>query len=123
MSRVVHFEISIKDPAKAIDFYRNVFGWEINKWEGPTDYWLIRTGDPSSPGIDGAMFQPGELFSGTVNTIGVADFDATAAKVLQNGGQVVTKKDLIPGIGYFAYCKDAEGSLFGILEPVMEPGQ
>ena len=55
MKRVVHFEISADDPERAADFYRNVFGWEIAKWEGPIDYWLITTGDEKYPGIDGAL--------------------------------------------------------------------
>ena len=25
-------------------FYTTLFGWEISKWDGPADYWLIRTG-------------------------------------------------------------------------------
>jgi len=25
-------------------------------------------------------------------------------------------KDAIPGVGWFAYCKDTEGNMFGIME-------
>ena len=32
MSSVTHFEISANDPEKAVEFYKQVFGWEINKW-------------------------------------------------------------------------------------------
>jgi len=35
MSRVVHFEFSAKDPEKAAGFFKNVFGWETTKWDGP----------------------------------------------------------------------------------------
>ncbi|MGZ7136310.1 MAG: VOC family protein, partial [Methanobacterium sp.] len=38
MPRVVHFEIPADDPERAIEFYKNVFGWKIDKWEGPFDY-------------------------------------------------------------------------------------
>jgi len=34
--------------------YQKVFGWEINTWHGPEDYWLIMTGERGEPGIDGA---------------------------------------------------------------------
>jgi uncharacterized protein len=114
MSRVIHFEITANDPEKVIAFYQNIFGWKIVKWEGPQDYWLVSTGDPAQPGIDGGLFRPGELFTGTVNTIAVPSVDEFMEKVKQNGGQVVVEKQTIPGVGYQAYCKDVEGALFGI---------
>lgn len=114
MSRVTHFEISVNEPEKLIEFYTMVFGWKITKWEGPIEYWLVSTGDPETPGIDGGMFKPGELFTGTVNTVEVEDIDAVVEKVINNGGQLVVEKNAIPGIGYQAYCKDVEGSIFGV---------
>ena len=54
MPRVVHFEIHADDPQRAANFYQNVFGWQINKWEGPEDYWLVTTGADNEPGINGA---------------------------------------------------------------------
>lgn len=53
MPRVVHFEIDAKKPERAIEFYEKVFGWKIEKWKGPVDYWLIMTGKESESGIDG----------------------------------------------------------------------
>lgn len=38
MPRVVHFESSVKEPGKVVEFYKNVFGWKITKWEGPAEY-------------------------------------------------------------------------------------
>ncbi len=35
MSRVVHFEIQADQPERAVDFYKNAFGWEFNR--GATD--------------------------------------------------------------------------------------
>ena len=49
MARVIHFELISKDIEKIIDFYTKVFGWKFEKWKGPTDYWLISTGDESQP--------------------------------------------------------------------------
>ncbi|HEV2494165.1 MAG TPA: VOC family protein [Terriglobia bacterium] len=37
MPRVIHFEINADQPERAAKFYTAVFGWEIKKWEGPTD--------------------------------------------------------------------------------------
>ena len=119
MSRVVHFEIPADDPERAVKFYTKVFGWKINKWEGGMDYWLVSTGDRSAPGIDGAIMQRSEMASTVVNSIDVPSVDDFIKKVTKNGGKVVTPKTPIPGIGYFAYCKDTEGNMFGILQPDM----
>ncbi len=121
MLRVVHFEISANDPEKVVAFYKDVFGWEINKWDGPEDYWLVTTGE-GEPGINGAIFKPKEQFTGTVNTIQVPDVDEYMEKVSANGGQVVTGKMSIPGVGDFAYCTDVEGTLFGIIQFAKDAG-
>ena len=43
MPRIVHFEILARDPDSLANFYPNVFGWKIKKWEAPVDYWLVST--------------------------------------------------------------------------------
>ena len=43
MLRVIHFEIPVDDPERAVNFYKKVFEWKIDKWEGPEDYWLVNT--------------------------------------------------------------------------------
>ena len=83
------------------------------------DYWLVTTGDDSAPGIHGAIMQRSEMASTVVNSIDVPSVDDFIKKVTKNGGKVVTPKTPIPGIGYFAYCKDTEGNMFGILQPDM----
>jgi len=114
LPRVVHFEITANDPEKVVAFYQAVFGWKVTKYPGPQDYWLVTTGEPGTPGIDGGIFRPNEIFSATVNTIEVDDLDTVAEKVKAAGGQTVTPKSTIPGVGYQIYCKDIEGTLFGL---------
>src|SRR5262245_24625789 len=55
MARVVHFEVHAEDPQRAVRFYSGLFGWEFTKWEGPQDYWLIKTGPGGQAGINGGM--------------------------------------------------------------------
>lgn len=116
--RFVHFEIPADDPEKLADFYREVFGWEIEKWAGPIEYYMVMTGDREEFGIDGAIMRRGNV-TGTVNTIGIADLDETIALVLASGGQIVMEKEKIPGVGWFAYCADPSGNLFGLMQPDM----
>jgi predicted enzyme related to lactoylglutathione lyase len=113
---VIHFEINADDPERAVEFYKKVFGWKIDKWEGPVDYWLVATGDEKEPGIDGAIMERMRKAT-TVNTISVPSIDEFVKKVKKNGGKQVSEKSVIPKTGYFAYCQDTEGNLFGILQP------
>ena len=114
MPRVVHFEISAKDPEKLVDFYQIVFDWKVAKWEGPQEYWLVETGEAEEPGISGGIMRSDEVFSGTVNSVDVPDIDAYIEKINQNGGEIVVEKHAIPGVGFNAYGKDVGGTLFGI---------
>ena len=57
MPRVIHFEIHAEQPERAVRFLESVFGWTFNKWPGPMDYWLIKTGDEGERGIDGGLLR------------------------------------------------------------------
>ena len=114
MPRVVHFEISAKEPEKVVDFYEKVFGWKATKWEGPQEYWLVETGEAEEPGINGGIMRADEVFSGTVNSVDVPDIDVYIEKINENGGEIVVEKHTIPGVGYNAYCQDIEGTVFGV---------
>ncbi|NLG28411.1 MAG: VOC family protein [Chloroflexi bacterium] len=116
MPRVIHFEIAADDPERAVAFYRQAFGWKIEKWEGPMEYWLVETGPADEPGIDGGLGRRTSPGEGTVNTIGVDDIDAALEKVLTNGGKVIGPKHAVPGVGWLAYCADTEGNAFGLMQ-------
>lgn len=121
MPRVIHFEIVADKPERAMKFYKEVFGWEFNKWNGPQDYWLVKTGEDSQPGINGGLTpkrnQDDANTSGRVtNTIDVPSVDEFSTKITMGGGKVVSPKMAIPGIGYLAICEDTEGILFGIIQ-------
>ena len=115
MSRVIHFEINAENPERAVKFYADAFGWEIEKWAGPVDYWLITTGEESEPGINGAIKHRSDNLA-TVNTIGVPSIDDALRAVTLAGGKVIQPKMPVPGVGYHAYCQDTEGNIFGIMQ-------
>jgi predicted enzyme related to lactoylglutathione lyase len=121
MSRVVHFEIHADDPQRAVNFYQDVFGWQIQKWDGPADYWLVTTGKPPEPGIDGAIVQRrgpinGDAVIAYVCTVDVTSVDDTIAKITSLGGTIALPKDPVPGVGWLAYAKDTEGNIFGVMQ-------
>lgn len=120
MNRVVHFEINVDDPERAIKFYTQVFGWTVNKWENPgLDYWLVMTGDEKEPGINGGIGKRMHPSATTINIIDVKSIDESIEKVKASGGDVVMPKTTVPSVGYLAYCKDTEGNVFGMMQ--MDP--
>jgi predicted enzyme related to lactoylglutathione lyase len=116
MARVIHFELAADDPERATEFYKNVFGWQIQKWDGPQDYWLATTGAKGTPGIDGAIMRRDPGMPAVVNTIDVTALDDMIAMVTANGGTIVAPRMTVPGVGYFAYCQDTEGNTFGMMQ-------
>jgi uncharacterized protein len=114
MPRVIHFEISADDTERAKKFYTDLFGWQFQSWGGgEMDYHVVMTGE--GPGINGGMFKRrGDV--GHVNTIDVPSVDEYSANVIAGGGEVVVPKTAIPGVGWLVYCKDTEGSIFGMME-------
>jgi uncharacterized protein len=116
MSRVIHFEIPADDLQRAANFYRKAFGWKIEKWPGPMEYWMVTTGTDGTPGINGGLMRKQAPTVATTNTIGVDSVDAAVTAVQNAGGKLVVPKTPIPTIGYFAYCQDPEGNLFGVMQ-------
>lgn len=121
MPRVIHFEIVADNPERAMKFYKEVFGWEFNKWDGPQDYWLVKTGEDSQPGINGGLTPKTNQGSGNIggritNSIDVPSIDEFSNKISMEGGKVLSPKMPIPGVGYLAICEDTEGISFGIIQ-------
>jgi predicted enzyme related to lactoylglutathione lyase len=121
MPRVVHFEIHAAEPERAVNFYKTLFGWNFQKWEGPMDYWLITTGPDDKPGINGGLVRrqgeiDGQAVIAYVCTVDVENLDASVQAALDNGGQIALPKMPIPGVGWLAYCKDTEGNIFGMMQ-------
>jgi uncharacterized protein len=116
MSRVIHFEIPALEPERAAAFYRKAFGWNIEKWPGPMEYWMMTTGADGAPGINGGLLKKQAPTTATTNTIGVESIDQAIERVKSAGGKLVMPKTPIPTVGYCAYLEDTEGNLFGVMQ-------
>ncbi|MEX0649819.1 MAG: VOC family protein [Candidatus Andersenbacteria bacterium] len=124
MNRVIHFEIQADDPERAATFYREVFGWNIEKWaDSEQEYWVVRTADQNStePGINGGLLKrpaktpPQECGTNAyVCTVGVESFDEIAGKIEVAGGLVAMPKFALTGMAWQGYFLDTEGNTFGI---------
>lgn len=115
MPRIVHFDIEVKNPEKAVEFYSKVFGWEFKKWNGPMEYWLVMTGLKNKPGINGGLSK-GEPSNKVVLTIDVDSLDEMIEKIEANGGKITQPKGAIPGVGWYAAFQGPDGNAFGLMQ-------
>jgi predicted enzyme related to lactoylglutathione lyase len=107
--KVVHIEFSAQDMDRAERFWEGVGGWSIE--------------DSGMPGIDYRMFQEGDQGGAVMQSdttgptiyLGSEDIGADLAKVRELGGDAEEKQP-IPGIGWFARCKDTEGNSFSLFQ-------
>jgi predicted enzyme related to lactoylglutathione lyase len=113
---IVWFEIPADDLDRARTFYREMFGWKVERFPGPKEYWHLDTGGADgSP--DGGLLQrqnPGQ--QGITNYFSVSSVDEAAEKVQKLGGKICMPKTPVPGMGYFAIGQDTEGNMFGLWE-------
>lgn len=117
MGRVVHFEITAGDTARARKFY-SIFGWNIDDsgMEG-MEYLLARTGE-ASMGIDGAIMPKSYNAQPAILWISVDSLTDMMEQVKAAGGEIAGDPQTVPGIGSTAYCRDTEGNVFGLIEPL-----
>ena len=116
MSRIVHFELPADNPDRAMNFYQKAFGWSFQKFEGPIDYWLIKTGKADEPGIDGGLAPRQHDGHVPVSVIGVTNIDNAVKAIESAGGTIVAPKTAIPTVGYAAYFNDPEGNTMGVFQ-------
>ena len=116
MSRVIHFDLSADDPDRAAKFYSDAFGWQFTKWEGPVDYWLVSTGPEDEEGIDGGLGRRSSSGESVMNTLSVSDADKAMKRVVTAGGEIVSGKRPVPGVGWMFTFRDTEGNLTGAME-------
>jgi predicted enzyme related to lactoylglutathione lyase len=107
--QVVHLEIPADDTAKALAFWGSLFGWQFEAFPGPFEYHMTRIGDQTGGAI--TNMEPGKR--GTRVYFDVDEINAGAARVRELGGEA-TEPGSVPGMGWFAVCKDNEGNEFGL---------
>ena len=116
MPRVIHFELVADNADEMSQFYESIFGWKVQKWEGPVDYWFLMTGNSEELGIDGAFGLRQSEDDIVINTIDVDDAKEVAKKIEENGGEIVRPVSAVPGVGWLVYFKDTEGNLWGAMQ-------
>ena len=108
--KIVHIELPAQDADRGTRFYSELFGWQFQDsgFEG-VDYRMFQ-GDTA-----GAVFPSDQAGKGPIVYFETDDIDAELAKVRELGGKADDKQP-IPGIGWFASCKDPEGNSFSFFQ-------
>lgn len=128
MSRISRFEIHADRPQGLVDYYSALLGWRFTKLPMPNlDYWLIETGTPEEPGLNGGLLArpvsdpvSTQAVNAFICTIDVDDIDTILAENDALGGTVALPKMAVPGMGWVAYLKDPDGNLFGLMQAAAE---
>jgi hypothetical protein len=107
--QIVHFEIPADDTANGRAFWGALFGWQFEAAPGPFEYHMTQIGDHTGGAI--TDMEPGK--HGLRVYFDVDDINAGAARVNELGGEA-KEPSPIPGMGWFAICKDPHGNDFGL---------
>lgn len=109
-----NFEIYGTHPDKLADFYRQVFGWQIEKMEG-IDYWRVTTASSENNSLNGGLtYRNIPNFKGFLLYVNVNSSDDALEKILKLGGSIVRPKTAVPRAGWVTIVADPEQNIFGI---------
>lgn len=113
------FELHTTDYAGAIAFYRDVFGWKTVTASDTEQlrYTLLQPGDTQLAGL----MDEGSRPSHWIVYFGVADADATVARIKELGGGVVMEPEDTP-YGRLAAVTDPTGAAFNLLQQTAAMG-
>jgi uncharacterized protein len=121
MPTVEYFQIPADDISRAKEFYKKVFGWEMQKWNNSEnseqEYWMFQTqDDKENSGLGGGIMKRQSPQHTVTNFITVSSIEEYSSKIEQSGGKIIMPKTEIPNMGFFAVCLDTENNMFGIYE-------
>jgi predicted enzyme related to lactoylglutathione lyase len=102
-------ELASTDPEASADFYRDLFGWKIEPFEGMEGYLGIGTSEGQNGGIRAATENEPSYW---LVYFGAEDADAGAAKASELGATPLVQMDI--GVGKIAVLQDPQGAVFAL---------
>lgn len=107
---ITHIEIPAPDLEKAIDFYSNVFNWEVQVIQ-PGTYAFFKIGQTNSGGGFDALLKPAQEKFGPQITVDVDNIEVALKKIQEKGGVVpLPKTEIDGGHGFYACFQDTNGN-------------
>jgi predicted enzyme related to lactoylglutathione lyase len=127
VNSVTHFEIYGEEPAKLAEFYRSVFGWQVEQMPG-INYWRIETGSAETKPLHGGLtYRAIADLNGWMLFVNVRSLDETVALVQKLGGSIVRPKTAVPRTAWVTVLADPAKNIFGLWQadpeafPLPEP--
>ncbi|WP_346728839.1 VOC family protein [Paroceanicella profunda] len=117
-ARFVWYELMTDDLPAAQAFYADVLGWKLRDAGMPGFTYLVAAsagGDRA--GLMGIPPEAAGMSPFWCGYLGVADVDAMARRLAQEGGTVQRPPEDIPGVGRFAVVADPQGAGFCLFTP------
>ncbi|MDE0309690.1 MAG: VOC family protein [Acidiferrobacterales bacterium] len=125
-------DVSVRDWTRAKAFYAAMFDWEFadQHFEGRTVYSLARLDGPAGPHASVAVAGLGPAMDPDADDgpkswrsyINVSDLASTLDKVDSARGQVIMPPMDVMDAGVMAVCKDSNGAVFSLWQPVHHTG-
>ena len=114
---MTHFEIYAEEPATLAEFYRQLFGWQVERAPG-IDYWRIEVGAAPAHGLAGGLtYRPIAGTRGWVHYVHVASLDNAVTEAERLGASVLRPRTAVPKTAWYAVLADPEGNIFAIYQP------
>ena len=127
ISSVTHFEIEGDEPAKLAEFYRSVFGGQVEQMPG-VNYWRIRIGSAEPKALHGGLtYRAIPSLNGWMLFVNVTSLDDTVALVQKVGRSIVRPKTAVPKTAWVTIVADPAKNIFGVWQadpaafPLPEP--
>lgn len=114
-------EIMSRDLDSAKRFYEAVFGFAYEDMPGGIPYAMFKLNGQTAGGA-GVLPEetPAEVPAHWMTYFEVVDTDATVAKAVELGGQVIRPPYDVPSIGRIATVSDNHGAIFSVIEGATE---
>ena len=129
MNPVVHFEMPYENHDRLEKFYKEAFGWQLQKQDQEMgDYVTATTAETDEnrmikrPGaINGGFFPKKPAWPAQYPSVVIAvdDIKKAMKRVGDAGGKILGEPMEIPGIGQYVSFTDTEGNRVSILQAFM----
>jgi len=124
---LTHFEIYGDQPARLAEFYRCVFGWQVEQMEA-VDYWRINTGSGEANALNGGLtYRALPDLNGWLLYVQVPLLDEAVELIKSLGGSVIRPKTAVPRAAWVTIVADPAKNIFGVWQadptafPLPEP--
>jgi uncharacterized protein len=115
---IVHIEFSAFKAGEAARWYADLFGWTAQEGPGPdyaTATWSAEPGNGAGFSQVSERTQAGRILP----YIATDDLEAQVARIKEAGGEIVSERIDMAGVGSWYYFRDPTGNVVGCIQPEM----